>query len=40
LGAITNCAGNKLDLNSGGVAGAIKKDGGDSIEQQCKQWVQ
>ena len=27
-------------MNGGGVAGAIKKDGGDQIEKQCKQWVQ
>ena len=40
FGAITNCANNELDLNGGGVAGAIKKDGGDLIEKQCKQWVQ
>ena len=36
FGAITNCANNELDLNGGGVAGAIKKDGGDQIEKQCK----
>ena len=33
FGAITNCANNELYLNGGGVAGAIKKDGGDQIEK-------
>ena len=33
FGVITNGANNELDLNGGGVAGAIKKDGGDLIEK-------
>lgn len=40
MGAITNCADGELDLSGGGVAGAIKKDGGNSIDQQCKLWVE
>ena len=39
FGAITNCAGNELDMSVGGVASAIKKDGGNQIESQCKLWV-